>query len=182
MRRILFSIQVTLDGFVDHTAMIADDEVHEYAASLLSTADAALFGRVTYELFANYWPTAVNDTSLPLAVREFARKLNPMPKIVFSKTLESADWSTTIMRAVVPEEIAEMKRRPGRGLLIVGSPSLARTLMGLGLIDDYQFMIQPIVAGHGKPLFRDINQKASLKLKNTRTFKSGVVLLHYEPA
>ncbi len=182
MRRIVFSTQMTLDGFIDHTVMIADEELHEYAAYQLDNADAVLFGRITYLLFADYWPTAVDDLSLPPAVREFARKLDPMPKIVFSKTLENAAWNTTIVREVVPEKIAELKRQPGRDLLIAGSPSLARRLMSLRLIDEYQFLMQPLVVGHGKPFFMNTGEKASLNLKGTRTFKSGVVLLDYEPA
>ena len=186
MRKLIFSIQVSLDGFIDHTEMIADEEAHQYAADQLRSADTILFGRATYQLLADYWPTVVTNASrsgsrpLTQGEIEFAHQINSIPKIVFSKTLENVGWNTQLVKAVIPEDILEMKRQPGKDLLIAGA-GLATTLSKLGLVDEYEFLVQPIILGKGRLLFRDIKDRIKLKLVETKTFRNGVVLLHYQP-
>jgi dihydrofolate reductase len=179
MRKIVFSIGMTLDGFFDHTAMIADEALHEYATALLREADVLLFGRVMYQLLADYWPTAAQDPSLPAGVVEYANQLNPMPKIVYSKTLETVGWNTTLVRAIVPEEIEAMKRQPGRDIAVAGGANLMSTFMNLGLIDEFRLLVNPIVLGSGRPLFEKVSSRHDLKLVGTNTFTSGTVELHY---
>jgi dihydrofolate reductase len=182
MRKIIFSVQVTLDGCIDHTAMIADEETHVYATELLRATDLVLFGRVAYELFAGYWPTAPADASFPKSMLDYARTLNPLPKMVFSKTLQNAAWNTSIARAVIPEEIAKMKRQPGEDIALAGGAGLATTFMRLGLIDEYHLLVNPIVLGAGKPLSKGLPNSLKLTRLRTQTFGSGVVALVYQPA
>ena len=179
MRSLIFQINVTPDGRCDHSAVIADDELHRYALRTLELADTVLFGRPTYQLFESYWPqVAASGTGLS-AVDEFARKLSPMAKVVFSKTLTEAGWNTRVVRDDPVEEVLRLKQQKGKGLLIFGSPTLAATLRNAQLIDEYRFLLQPMVVGTGPMLFGHAAQRLDLTLQSATPFQSGVVALHY---
>ncbi len=179
MGKILLSILTSLDGFIDHTEMIADEESHQFATELLDSVDAMLFGRKTYQLFADYWPIAPQDTSLPKGVIEFANKINKLPKMVCSHTLKSAEWNhTTLLRGDAVEEVTRLKQQSNQRILLAGG-LLANTLMQHNLIDEYELRINPFLLGHGTPLFRAEFSKIPLKLVETKTFRSGIVLVHY---
>ena len=182
MRKLIFSFNITMDGFIDHDAVIADDELHDIASELLSFGDIILFGRVAYELFAGFWPSAPADKTLSASVRAFANVINDMPKIVYSRTIESVDWNTKIERALDPGRVMDMKTQPGRNILLAGGASVARTFMKYGLIDEYRFLVQPIMLGHGKRLFDDEQARQDLKLTHTRVLGSGVVELVHQKA
>jgi dihydrofolate reductase len=185
MRKLIFGYNITLDGYIDHDATIADEELHDVFSELLRTADMMLYGRVAYNLLAEFWPTAAGDTSLPASMREFAKVINPLPKIVFSRTMEKAGWNTTIEREFDPGRIRALKMQPGKNILLGGGASMARTFMKHGLIDEYRFLVHPIMLGQGKRLFDDGRARQDLELVSTRVLGSGVVELVYhkvEPA
>jgi dihydrofolate reductase len=172
---------MTLDGFCDHTAVIADDELHQNAIELLRNVDVLLFGRVTYQLMETSWPPIVKKPTGNKSVDEFAVLIDNIPKIVFSHTLKKVEWKNTrLAKGDIKEEVLKLKHQPGKGIL-VGSPTILITLMKLGLIDEYQFCVQPIVLGNGLPLFKNINDRINLKLLKTKTFSSGVIILIYNP-
>lgn len=172
---------VSLDGFFEGPKQeidwhVVDDEFNEYADELLQNVDTLLFGRVTYQLMADYWPTA--DAGDPAV----AEKMNNLPKIVFSKTLDKVDWKNTrIVKDDIVAEISRLKAIPGKDLVIFGSSDLAVTLIQKNLIDEYRIIVNPVILGGGKPLFRGINRKRRLRLLKTRTFRSGCVCLYYAP-
>jgi dihydrofolate reductase len=180
MRKLIYAINVTLDGYADHEAGIADDELHTFFAELLRHSGAELYGRVTYELLASYWPLAPDlPTSTPSEI-DFANEANRIPKIVFSKTLEKAEWNNSrLVRGDAVEEVLKLKNQPGKDLL-VGGLSLASSLMDAGLVDEYWLVVQPILLGKGTPLTRDLHHRVDLKLLEIKPFKSGVVALHYQ--
>jgi dihydrofolate reductase len=179
MRKLIFSINVSLDGFADHTVAIADDELHEFHVDQLNTIDTVLFGRVTYQLFESYWPTAPGDPQATKSEIDFADKLNAMPKLVFSRTLQNVHWNNTILvKEDVVGEVAKLKQGDGKNLS-VGGLSIAQTLANASLIDEYLFLVQPVIVGRGRRLFDRINNRSNLKLVDTKTFHSGVVVLHY---
>ena len=184
MRKIVLMMSVSLDGFIEGPNreldwQMVDDELHSHFNEQLSAMGAFLDGRVTYELMAEFWPTADEDPSSTPPMVEFARIWRDMPKIVFSRTLERADWNTTVVRDVVPQEVMELKAQPG-GDLALGGADLAASFMRHDLIDEYRLYIHPIVIGRGKPLFRPSDTKIELRLAETRTFGNGVVLLRYQ--
>jgi dihydrofolate reductase len=184
MRKIIWMMSVSLDGFMegpDHELdwQMVDDELHRHFNEELATMGAFLDGRVTYRLMAGYWPTADMDPSSTGPVIEFARIWRDMPKIVYSTTLTHGDWNTTVVRAVVAEEVMALKAAPG-GDLVVGGADLAAAFMRHDLIDEYRLYVHPIVIGRGKPMFKPSNAKIELRLAETRTFGNGVVLLRYE--
>jgi dihydrofolate reductase len=186
MRRIIFSIPTTLDGFIEgpHRELdwvIADDDLHEYYASLLKNSSIILYGRVTYELMISYWPTASNDPNATKSMVNFANALNPLPKIVFSKTLQHVGWNTTVQQAVVPEEINRMKSEPGGNIILGGGAVLAQTFIKNKLVDEIQLMVQPVAIGAGKALFQGIEGGMKLKYLRSQTFQSGAVALCYQP-
>lgn len=184
MRKLISSINITLDGFCDHTAVIADDELHQNANELLRSADTILFGRVTYQLMESGWPPVVKKPTGINSVDEFAILIDNISKIVFSNTLKNVEWKNTkLAKGGIEEEVLKLKqsRNSGSKNILVGSPSILITLMQLGLIDEYQFCVQPIVLGSGLSLFKNIKDRINLKLLKTRTFGSGVVTLYYEP-
>jgi len=183
MKKIILMMSVSLDGFFEGPNreldwQMADDELHVHFNEQLSGMSAFLDGRVTYELMAGYWPTADQDPSSPAPVREFARIWRDLPKIVFSRTLERADWNTTIVREVVPEEIVKLKAQPG-GDMVIGGANLAATFMRHDLIDEYRIYVHPVVIGQGRTLFAPSSTRINLRLAETRTFGNGVVLLRY---
>jgi dihydrofolate reductase len=179
MRKLIFSINVSLDGFADHTVTLADDELHEFYTDQLNTIDTILFGRVTYQLLQSYWPHAPEDPEITHSMVEFAHKINAMPKIVFSRTLQKADWENTrLARGDMVEEVLKLKQESGKDLS-VGGLSMMRTLTNLSLIDEYWLLVQPVLVGSGRRLFEGIKDRFALKLADTKTFHSGVVVLHY---
>jgi dihydrofolate reductase len=181
MRKLIAAINMTLDGFCDHTAMIADEELHQHYADLLSNADNLLYGRITYQLMESYWPTVVKNPTGNKAMDEFAVIIDKIPKIVFSRTLKNVDWeSAKLANRDIEEEVLELKQQSAKDIL-VGSPSLIVALMQLGLIDEYQLCVHPVILGNGLPLFKNINNKTILKLLKTKSFSSGAITLYYEP-
>jgi dihydrofolate reductase len=187
MRKVLLSNLVTLDGFFagpkgELDWHIVDEEFNQYAIDLLSKVDALLFGRVTYQLMADYWPAAATNPSTPKSDVEIADKMNNLPKIVFSKTLKEVKWNNSrLVKDNIAEEISKMKQQPGKDMVIFGSGSIVSTLMQHGLIDEYRIIVNPIVLGKGNPLFKGIKDKHNLKLLKTKVLGSGVVILYYEP-
>ena len=191
MRKIVFMMSVSLDGFFEGPDreldwQLVDVELHEHWNEWLATAGTFLDGRVTYELMAGYWPAADQDPGASAPVIEFARIWRDMPKIVFSRTLEQAGWNTTIVREVDPEEIQRLKAQPGGdpvvggGDLVVGGADLATAFRAHDLIDEYRIYVQPVLLGRGRPLFQPSDVTAHLRLAETRAFGNGVVLLRFE--
>jgi dihydrofolate reductase len=179
MRKVIATINTTLDGVCDHTAGIPDDEIHQHYASLLRNADVILFGRITFQLM-EFWRTLAEKPSGEKSMDDFATVLDDIPKIVFSRALENVDWkSAKLAERTVEGEVLELKQQPGKDILI-GSRSLILQLMELDLIDEYQLCVHPVVAGNGLPLFEDIDRTV-FKLNNTKIFGNGAVMLYYEP-
>jgi dihydrofolate reductase len=181
MRKVLFAINTTADGYCSHTDMIADDELHQYFTRVLRGAGLLLFGRITYQLMVPYWPEIARNQSEPEAVNEFARVFDSLDKIVFSTTMTPVEGDNTrIVRANIAEEVLALKQQPGKDIC-VGSLSLASQLSDRGLIDEYHFVVHPVVAGKGPRLFETVKVKERLLLDfiGSETFHSGVVALHY---
>jgi dihydrofolate reductase len=183
MRKIVLMSSVSLDGYIegpnrDIDWHLVDDELHRHFNTMLSSMGAFLSGRVTYELMAEFWPTADADPSTPAPMAEFAGIWREMPKIVYSKTLEHADWNTTIVRDVVVDELLALKAQPGGDLALSGA-DLAATFLRHDLVDEYRVYVHPVVIGRGKPLFPTADIKISLQLAEARAFGNGVVLLRY---
>ena len=180
MRNLIFAINITLDGCCDHTKGIADDELLEHYTPLLRDADLLVYGRKTYQLMVPYWPDVAKSQSETKASIEFARTFVSMKKIVFSRSLASAeDRNTRIVRTNPRDEILKLKQEPGKNILI-GGVDVPSQLIKLGLVDEYHFVVQPIVAGEGRRLLEGISlEKLQLKLVESKIFKSGCVALHY---
>jgi dihydrofolate reductase len=183
MRNIVLMMSVSIDGFIEGPDRnidwhMVDDELHSHFNEQLAAMGGFLDGRVTHELMAGFWPTADQDPSSTPPMVQFSRIWREMPKIVYSRTLDHADWNTTVMHDVVPEQVMELKAQPG-GDLSLGGADLAATFMRLDLIDEYRIYVHPIILGRGKPLFPRSNKTTDLRLEETRTFGNGVVLLHY---
>jgi dihydrofolate reductase len=182
-RKIIFQMMVSLDGFFegankDISWHRVDEEFNEFAIDWLKSLDVLIFGRVTYELMAGYWPTAkvINKGDDIVAER-----MNNLQKIVFSKTLQKVEWTnSTLVKEFVPEEILKLKQQPGKDIAVGGS-DLASSFIKHNLIDEFRIIVAPVVIGKGKRLFEGLNEKLDMKLIRTRTFKSGNVLLCYEP-
>jgi len=183
MRNVILSVQVSLDGFIARPNgeldwHLVDAEFNEYAKNLLNSFDTLVFGRVTYQVMADYWPTATPTDPVEALIRE---RLNTLPKVAFSRTLKRVDWKNSrLAQGGIAEEILKMKQQPGKDIGI-GGTSIVSALAPLGLIDEYKMLVVPVVLGSGKPLFKDIKYKINLKLLKTRTFDSGLVLLAYQP-
>jgi len=183
MRKIIVSNYVTLDGFFagpdgELDWFVWDDQMAQYSRDLLGSIDAMLFGRVTYELMAGYWPAATAAAEDPI----ITDAMNNSPKIVFSRTLAKADWNNTrLVKEIDRDQILKMKQQPGKDMVIFGSGSIVSAFARLGLIDDYRLLVNPVILGRGKPLFKDIAERINLKLLETRMFDSGVALLRYHP-
>ncbi len=183
MRKVTLFYNISLDGFISGLNdsldwVIADKELHESAMYFLNTADVILYGRKTYQIMADFWPTIKDNPSTPSYMVAFANTLNPMKKIVFSKTLTNVGWNTKIIKEFIPEEIRKMKEQAGKNIA-VGGANLAQQFMQYGLIDEFQLLIHPVVLGGGKPLFNNIKDRMNLKLIKTKIFDSGVVAIHY---
>jgi len=179
MRKLVMEMNVSLDGCADHHVAIADDELHKFASDQLDNIDLLLFGRVTYQLMESYWPNAHKDPQATKIMIEFADKFNALPKIVFSKTLQKADWQNSrIIRDNAIEEIIRLKKLPGKNLSI-GGISISQELMKKGLIDEIIILVQPVLWGKGRRLFDGLENRNNLNLVETKTFNSGVVVLRY---
>ncbi len=179
-------MSVSLDGFMagpngELDWHLVDDELHRHFNQVLGAMSAFLGGRVTYELMAEFWPTADADPDTEPAMVEFAGIWRDMPKIVYSRTLERAGWNTAIVREVVPDEVRALKAQPG-GDMALGGADLAATFARYDLIDEYRLYVHPVVLGRGKPLFPPSETATELRLVETRRFGNGVVLLHYHRA
>jgi len=180
MRKVIAAINMTLDGFCDHTAMIADEEIHQHYSELLRSAGTILYGRITYQLM-EYWPTVIKNPTGIKSMDEFAVTIDKIPKIVFSRTLQHVEWRTAkLAKRDLKEEVLELRQQAGKDIL-VGSPSLIVALTQLDLIDEYQLAVQPTILGSGLPLFKNIKDRVDLKLFKTKTFGCGAVALYYEP-
>lgn len=172
MRRIIAAINMTLDGFFDHTAIVPDEEIHQHYANLLSNGDTILYGRITYQLM-QFWQTLIKNPSGEKSMDDFAVAIDKIQKIVFSHTLKKVDWETAkLANRGIEEEVSELKQQPGEDIL-VGSRSLIIQLMKLNLIDELQLCVHPVIAGNGLPLFENINDRIILKLIKTKTFGGG---------
>lgn len=180
MAKIVAGMNMTLDGYCDHTAMIADDEIHEHYTDVLRNSGTLLYGRKTYQLM-EFWPPLVKNPSGNKAMDDFAVVMDNIPKIVFSRTLKDLEWSTAILaKGGLKEEVLALRQQSGNDVL-VGSPSLIVELTQLGLIDEYQLSVQPTIVGSGLALFKNITDRVDLKLLKTKTFGCGAVTLYYEP-
>ena len=175
---------MTLDGFCDHTAMIADEEIHQHYTELLNSAGSILYGRITYQLMESYWPTVVKNPTGNKPMDEFAVAIETIPKIIFSETLTSTAWkNVTLTARDLKSEVLELKQsqHAGKNDILVGSPSLISALTELGLVDEFQLCVHPVIAGSGLPLFQKISERTILKLRKTKSFGSGAIVLYYEP-
>ena len=181
MRKLIAAINMTLDGFCDHTAMTSDEEIHQHYNELLSNAGTLIYGRITYQLMESYWPSLVKNPTGNKPRDKFAVLIDNISKIVFSRTLKNVDWKNTkLKKEVIREEVLELKQQAGKSIL-VGSPSLIVALTQLDLIDEYQFCVHPVILGSGLPLFKNIKDRIDLKLLKTKTFGCGAVTFYYEP-
>lgn len=174
---------MTIDGYCDHTSGIPDEEIHQHYADLLRTADAALYGRITYQLM-EYWRTVLENPTGDKAMDDFAVAIDNTPKVVFSHTLKDVNWKTARLATREPEkEVLELKQSGGDESkhIFVCSPSLIVALTKLNLIDEYQLCIHPVIAGSGLPLFKDISERIILQLFKTKSFSGGAVILYYRP-
>ena len=179
MRPVRYSINVTLDGCCDHQAMLPDEELHRYAAGTIARADALVFGRVTYQMMEAAWrPPGI--PGLPEWTKPFARTIDAAKKYVVSRTLDQVDWNAELVRGDVGDAVRELKREPGKGLF-VGGTKLALALTELGLIDEYEFIVHPRLAGHGPTLFAGLSKMVDLKPVSRQEFGSGAVVMRYEP-
>jgi len=180
MRNVIFAINITIDGCCDHTKMIADEEIHEYFTYLMRDVDLLVFGRKTYQLMVPYWPDIAKNQSQTKAENEFARTFDSINRVVFSQSLASAEGNTRIVRTHLKDEILKLKQEPGKNILI-GGVSVPSQLIELGLVDEYRFVVQPIIAGEGRRLMEGISlrERLQLKLVESKTFKSGCVALRY---
>jgi len=180
MRNVIFVTNITSDGCVDHDKSTADDELLEYHTHLLRSVDLLIFGRKTYQLMVPYWPDVAKDPSQTKAVIEFAQAFVDTKKIVFSRSLASVEGNTKIVRTNPRDEILKWKQEPGRDILI-GGVDVPSQLIELGLVDEFRFVVQPVIAGEGRRLLEGVNlqQSFQLKLVEPRIFKSGCVALRY---
>ena len=185
MRKIILMMSVSIDGFIEGPDssldwQLVDNELHSHFNEQLAAMGAFLSGRVTYELMAGFWPTADSDPSSTAPMVEFAHIWRKMPKIVYSKTLKRADWNTTVVQEIDPDQVMALKAASG-GDLALGGADVAATFMRLGLIDEYRLYVHPVAIGSGKPLFQAAAAaRISLQLAECRAFGSGVVLLRYQ--
>lgn len=180
MRKVIAAINMTLDGFCDHTAGIPDEEVHHHYTELLNDTGVVLYGRITY-LLMQFWQPLIKNPSGEKSMDDFALAIDKIPKIVFSHTLKNTEWdSAKLTNKTIEQEVLELKQQSGKDIL-VGSRSLIIQLMKLNLIDQFQLMIHPVVAGSGLPLFENISDRTIFKLMRTKTFTGGAVTLYYEP-
>lgn len=184
MRKIIWMVSASVDGYMEGPNReidwhMVDDELHRHLNGWLAAAGSFLEGRVTYELMAEFWPTAAQDPTATPTIVEFAHIWRDMPKIVYSRTLERADWNATVVHEVVPAEVLALKGQRG-GDLVLGGSNLGAEFARHDLIDEYRLYIHPVVIGRGTPMLRPSDAKVRLRLLETHTFGNGVVMLRYE--
>ena len=181
MRKIIAAINITIDGFCDHTGFLPDEEVHDHYRNLLDDADAILYGRTTYQLM-QFWQELIKNPSGEKSMDDFAKAIDKVPKIVFSHTLKNTEWdSAKLASQSLEETVIALRQQPGRDVFI-GSRSLIVELTNLNLIDEYQLCIHPVIVGKGLPLFDKINDRTIFKLLKTKVLTSGATILYYERA
>ena len=183
MRPLRYSINVTLDGCCDHRVVIADEELHRRAAENLERADALVFGRVTYEMMEAAWrpaPTGARPDWMQPWMEPFARTIDAKKKYVVSSTLDRVDWNAELVRGDLGAAVQQLKEESGMGLL-VGGVTLPLALAELGLIDEYEFVVQPKLVGHGPTLFAGLSKHVDLKLVSRLEYRSGAVAMRYQP-
>ena len=179
MRPLRYYINLTLDGCVDHRAIVPDEEMHRYATEIVARADALIFGRVTYQMMEDAWRPPAQLADMPDWMEPFARTIDAAKKYVVSRTLDRVDWNAELVRGDLGSAVRELKRESGEGLL-VGGVNLAQALAELGLIDEYEFMVHPRLAGHGPTLFAGLSKPIDLRLVGRRELASGAVAMRYE--
>jgi len=182
MRKVIYAINITLDGCCDHTKMSGGDEILEHFTYLMQDADLYVYGRKTYQLMVPYWPDAARDQSATKMTKDFAQRFDSVPKIVFSRSLDSVeDKNSRIARGKLQDEILKLKQEQGKNIL-AGGVSIPSQLTELGLVDEYHFVVHPIVAGEGRRLLEGISlqEKLTLKLVKSETLRSGCVALRYQ--
>jgi len=180
MRPLRYSINVTLDGCCDHRAIPADEDLHRHAVENLDRADALLLGRVTYQMMEAAWRLSTRTVEMPDWTEPFARTIDAAKKYVVSSTLDRVDWNGELVRGDLGEAVQQLKQEPGKGLF-TGGVKLPLALAELGLIDEYEFVVQPRLAGHGPTLFAGLSKHIDLKLVSRLEFGSGAVAIRYEP-
>ncbi len=180
MRPLRYSINVTLDGCCDHRALDPDEETHRYSTEIVARADALLFGRVTYQMMEDAWRPSPQAPEMPEWTRPFAQTIDAAKKYVVSSTLEHVDWNSELLRGDLGQAVTALKQQPGNGLY-VGGVTLPLALAGLGLIDEYEFIVHPAIAGHGPTPFHGLSERLDLRLVGRHDFASGAVALCYEP-
>ena len=179
MRKVIFAINLAINGSADHTEGIADDELHDFFTDLLNDIDMILFGRKTYQLMESFWPIVHKDSRSTQSILRFADKINSIRKLVFSNTLTEVNWeNTNLVNGNISNEVLSLKKQPGKNIS-VGSLSIASDLTNAGLIDEYWFLVHPIFSSSNKRIFNNIKKRINLKLISTKKFNSGVVVLHY---
>lgn len=179
MRPLKYSINVTLDGCVDHRVGLVDAELHRRSADLLAQADVLLFGRVTYLMMEGAWRLP-GDPGKPEWTEPFARVIDAMPKVVVSSTLDSVDWNAVLVRSGLEDAVRALKQQPG-GTILTGGVTLPTELARLGLIDEYEFVVHPRVVGHGPALLAGLDEPLDLELVGREEYRSGVVAMQYVP-
>ena len=180
MRPLRYSINITLDGCCDHREGVADEDLHRHAAENIAQADALLFGRVTYEMMEAAWRLSTRTVAMPDWTEPFARTIDAAKKFVVSSTLDRVDWNAELVRGDLGKAVQQLKRESGKGLF-VGGVKLPMALAELGLIDEYEFVVQPRIVGHGPTLFAGLSKRVDLRLVSQLTFGSGAVAMRYEP-
>ena len=180
MRPLRYSINVTLDGCCDHRAIVPDEDLHRHAVEYLNQADALLFGRVTYEMMEAAFRQPARTGKMPDWMEPFARTINAAKKYVVSSTSQRVDWNAEFVRGDLRKAVEQLKRESGKGLL-VGGVKLPLALAEMGLIDEYEFVMHPRLAGHGPTLFAGLSKRIDLKLVSRLEFGSGAVAMRYEP-
>jgi len=180
MRPLRYSINITVDGCCDHRAIPPNEEIHQHAVDSLEQADALLFGRVTYEMMESAWRSPVPTEARPGWMDDFARTIDRAKKFVVSNTLEHVDWNAELVRGDLGEAVQRLKQEPGDGLL-VGGVTLPLALTELGLIDEYEFVVHPRLAGHGPTLFAGLSTPVDLELVDRLELGDRAVVMRYEP-
>lgn len=180
MRNVIYGINLTTDGCCDHTKVSGSEEIHEYFTDLMRDVDLIVYGRKTYQLMVPYWPEVAKNQSGTKAENEFAQTFNAIDKIVFSQSIDKVEGNTKVIRANLAEEILKLKQAPGKKISI-GGVSLPSELIALGLVDEFYFVVHPIIAGQGRRLFDDtgLQEPLNLKLADSKVLRSGCVALHY---
>lgn len=183
MRNVIYSINLTTDGCCDHTKLSSSDdihEIHEYFTDLMRDVDLIIYGRKTYQLMVPYWPDVAKNLSGNKAANEFAQTFDAIDKVVFSRSLDKVEGNTRLLRANLADEILKLKQEPGKNISI-GGVSLPSQLIALGLVDEFYFLVHPVIGGNGRRLFDDtvLQEQLNLKLVDSKILKSGCVVLHY---